>query len=86
MRRLIRVVARDGSWRLTVKDDGIGLRPKRRAGGMGTHIMHYWAGMIGGTVEIRNAEGGGVIASCVVAGPQATPERKHTRLQKQTMA
>jgi signal transduction histidine kinase len=66
----IRLTLRKDTWLLTVKDDGVGLRrTKPKAGGMGLHIMQYRAGLIGGTLEVRNADGGGVIVSCVVPEP-----------------
>ena len=68
---LIRLTARDGASLLTVKDDGVGLRPaRRRAGGMGMHIMQHRVGLIGGKLEVRNANGGGVIVSCAVPEPK----------------
>lgn len=57
---------RDGECLLTIKDNGVGLPDNTQAAsGMGLRIMHYRARMIGGTVDVRNNDGGGVIVSCV---------------------
>jgi signal transduction histidine kinase len=74
----IRLTLRKHSWLLTVKDDGIGLRPTRRRDGMGRHIMQHRAGLIDGKLEVRNADGGGVIVSCVVPEPRKMMSQTHT--------
>jgi signal transduction histidine kinase len=63
----IRLTMQDDAWMLTVKDDGVGLKgdPKDTSG-MGMRIMHHRAQMLGGTLELRNDDGGGVIVSCTV--------------------
>jgi signal transduction histidine kinase len=43
---------------------------------MGRHMMQHRAGLIGGTLEVRNADGGGVIVSCVV------PEEKRPTVRR----
>lgn len=70
---LIHLTASNGAWLLQVKDDGVGLPPPagRRQGGMGTHIMQHRAGLIGGTLEVRNGGDGGVVVSCSVPDPKA---------------
>ena len=68
---LIRLTRRNGDCLLTVKDDGVGLRATRlHSGGMGFHIMQHRMGLIGGTLEVRKADGGGVIVSCVAPEPK----------------
>lgn len=50
---------------LRVTDNGSGLpEPKPHHQGMGMRIMKYRAGMIGGTLDTRAAEGGGVVVTC----------------------
>jgi len=53
--------------RLRVRDNGIGF-PSERSGesGMGVHIMHYRARIIGGTLEIRSISGEGTSVTCTV--------------------
>lgn len=53
---------------LTVEDNGKGL-PQEVAdgvGGMGLRVMHYRAGLIGGTLRLGERAGGGVIITCGV--------------------
>ena len=65
-----RAIEHDGL-RLTVRDDGVGLRPKRQpSGGMGMRIMQHRMGLIGGKLEVRDADGGGVVVSCAVPEPK----------------
>ena len=68
----------DGSWLLTVRDDGKGLGPEVPAtGGMGLRIMQYRARIIKGTLSVGNAAGGGVLVSCAVpAGRSDEPPSK----------
>ncbi|HUW51571.1 MAG TPA: PAS domain S-box protein [Sulfuricella sp.] len=44
---------------LTITDNGTGLDPHREHQGMGLHIMQYRANMLGATLSIRGAVGGG---------------------------
>ena len=61
----VSLTTQNGAWMLTVKDDGIGLpSDPQAANGMGLRIMRYRAHMIGGTLSVRNDDGGGVIVSC----------------------
>lgn len=56
---------RTGEWRLTVKDDGVGLpNPMPESGGMGLRIMQYRARIMHGTLSVCSPDGGGVIVSC----------------------
>jgi len=50
---------------LTVQDNGCGLGPTTGQGkGIGLNIMRYRASMIGASLDIRNAESGGVMVTC----------------------
>jgi PAS domain S-box-containing protein len=50
-----------------VRDDGVGLpaEPEQTAG-MGLRIMHHRAGVIGATLNVRPADGGGTLVTCVL--------------------
>jgi two-component system, LuxR family, sensor kinase FixL len=62
---IIGLATSNGKTRLTITDDGIGLSPGwEDRPGLGLHILHYRARMIGGTLEIRDAPAGGTIISC----------------------
>ncbi len=51
--------------RLAVRDDGAGFADGANgSGGMGLQIMHYRAGVIGGSLEIRSAKGKGTVVVC----------------------
>jgi two-component system CheB/CheR fusion protein len=61
-----------GGVELTVRDDGVGFgRAPAAGGGMGLHIMHYRARMIGASIDIRAAAGGGTVLTCAYAGTAA---------------
>lgn len=57
----------DGTVNLSITDDGVGL-PAGLDGqhGMGLRIMKYRARMVGGTLEVRNGDAGGVVVACSV--------------------
>jgi signal transduction histidine kinase len=64
---VVRLETVDDQIILTIKDDGIGLnRDMGAKTGMGLMIMQYRARMVGGSLDIRNAEDGGVIVTCSV--------------------
>ena len=66
-RIVIRLGAQQDRGCLTIEDDGTGISGLPKPGpGMGLEIMRYRAGMIGGTLEIRQAETGGTIVVVVV--------------------
>jgi len=66
-RIIVRLASVDDRIILTIKDDGIGLAGDIGAKtGMGLTIMRYRARTVGGSLEIRNAEEGGVIVTCSV--------------------
>ncbi len=60
------IEAFDGNGILMVRDDGVGVRPTTSAKrGLGLHIMRYRAEMIGGSLEVREQQGGGTEVRCV---------------------
>ncbi len=56
---------------LQVEDDGVGLPPDRRAGGMGLRTMGYRAQILGGQLTVTPAPGGGTRVACCVPRPSA---------------
>jgi nitrate/nitrite-specific signal transduction histidine kinase len=60
-RVIIRTSAENGTYRMSVSDDGSGFDPKRseQHEGLGLRLMHYRANTIGAALELRrNPEGG----------------------------
>ncbi|MGA7306546.1 MAG: PAS domain S-box protein [Rhodothermales bacterium] len=53
--------------RIRIRDNGVGF-PRERSGesGMGVHIMHYRARIIGGTLEVRSIQDEGTSVTCTV--------------------
>lgn len=49
---------------LTVQDNGCGMGTTAHGKGIGLNIMRYRASVIGATLDIKNAESGGVIVAC----------------------
>jgi PAS domain S-box-containing protein len=71
--------------RLSIADDGGGL-PKRHstAAGMGIKIMEYRAGMIGGSVQIKNRKNGGARVVCIFPMvPRKAAARSRTKVSAQ---
>ncbi len=62
----IELSQRDGILRLSVRDDGIGLPASSGQIGMGLRIMRYRAELIGATLAIGVAAGGGTEVTCVL--------------------
>lgn len=59
---------------LAVQDDGCGLEGGAEGGrGMGLHIMHYRAHMIGGEIHIDSAPDRGTRVTCRLPLPDAPP-------------
>ena len=59
------IEVRDGdSVQLAVRDDGIGINSDRFTEGEGLRIMRYRAGLIGGSISIKDATSGGTIVTC----------------------
>ncbi|HTS18583.1 MAG TPA: response regulator [Verrucomicrobiae bacterium] len=72
-RIVVRLTMIDDNITLTVKDDGIGFSQTPEAKtGMGWMIMRYRARMVGGTLDIRNGDDGGVMVTCSVPNVAAT--------------
>ena len=65
---LVRPELSNGTIRVTVQDDGVGIiagtQPQR--GGMGLKIMQYRAGVIDATLEVRRQEGHGTAVVCQI--------------------
>ena len=62
----VRLTAQSNQASLTVIDDGRGFVVKpEQTSGMGLRIMKYRAGMIGATLEIRRANGRGMLVACL---------------------
>jgi len=62
----VRLTAQSNQASLTVTDDGRGFVVKpEQTSGMGLRIMKYRAGMIGATLEIRRANGRGMLVACM---------------------
>ena len=68
---IIRLACRDGTVTLTVRDDGRGFDPtggekEDRQSGLGLHMMHYRANLLGGTLTVRpGPDGAGTLVACV---------------------
>jgi signal transduction histidine kinase/DNA-binding NarL/FixJ family response regulator len=62
----IRLDPLDGAITLSVKDDGCGIPRDKRPNGIGVFSMRCRASVIGGTLVIQNADGGGTIMICHV--------------------
>ncbi len=61
----IELKRRNGGVTLSVADDGVGMkRTGARPRGMGLSNMSRRARLIGGTLEIKNADGGGIAVTC----------------------
>jgi PAS domain S-box-containing protein len=55
---------------LTVRDDGVGLpQPLDEEKGMGLRIMRYRSRMIGGSLNLEHAPGGGTVVHCTFPTP-----------------
>jgi len=53
--------------RLRIRDNGSGFATDwQRGAGMGVHIMHYRAKLIGGSLDISNLPEGGTMVQCQV--------------------
>jgi len=62
---LVELKTDGGRIALEVRDDGVGIGEDfEEKGGMGLRIMHYRAGVIGATLNVGPAEGGGTIVTC----------------------
>ena len=63
----MRLADKDGRMSLTVVDDGVGIqKPANKGKGMGLRIMAYRARMIGATLAVEPAQGGGTRVTCTL--------------------
>jgi len=63
---VMQLTADQGRGRLTIADDGKGIAENSaRVQGMGLHIMHYRANMVGGALEVRRAVPRGTAVNCI---------------------
>ena len=61
----IRLARENGSLRLQIEDDGLGIgKPALSPGGLGLRLMKRRAAMIAGSLEIRSGSAGGVCVEC----------------------
>jgi PAS domain S-box-containing protein len=65
---LVRPELSNGTIRVTVQDDGVGIiaGTQPQSGGMGLKIMQYRAGVIDATLEVRRQEGHGTAVVCQI--------------------
>lgn len=56
--------AADGALRLAIADDGSGLDPSNRRGGLGLRTMRYRASLLGATLTIGPRADGGTVVRC----------------------
>ena len=64
-RILVNYLAVDGSWGLSIADDGVGLpaqRDEHRSGGLGTGIIEVLARQLGGWIEVTTGTQGTTVA------------------------
>jgi PAS domain S-box-containing protein len=79
-----------GRINLAIRDDGVGLPARlRKKTGMGLRIMHYRAGLVGGSLAVQKETGGGTAVVCTVHLPGEgnsqqlpPPVRKKRRIEK----
>jgi signal transduction histidine kinase len=62
-----------GVIRITVSDDGVGIKGTRHTPGVGLRTMRCRAGLIGGLLVVSNARGHGTRVSCIVRRVTTTP-------------
>jgi PAS domain S-box-containing protein len=61
----VELAAADSQVVFQVRDDGVGIPADlERATGMGLRIMHHRAGVIGASLSVRPADGGGTLVRC----------------------
>lgn len=65
----------DGDLRLLVRDDGVGMPPDAGLEGMGLRIMRYRAELMGGSLSIGPAPGGGTLVTCTLPLAARDPDR-----------
>jgi signal transduction histidine kinase len=65
----VRLDTDDGTLRLSIDDNGIGITPRNDHGGMGLQIMNFRARMIGGKLSVQRREQGGTSVVCIAPVP-----------------
>lgn len=75
----IELAADEAGITLSIWNDGTPLPASALTEGMGLRIMRYRAGIIGGSLQIQNHEGGGVVVACTMplSGPEIFAEASH---------
>jgi PAS domain S-box-containing protein len=64
---VVRPESQNGTLRVTVEDDGVGIaEDARHNGGMGLRIMQYRAGVIDAALDVHSTEKGGTAVVCLV--------------------
>ncbi|MBU1003154.1 MAG: histidine kinase [Proteobacteria bacterium] len=77
----------DGMVTISVRDNGIGrARAAKSKGGLGTGIMAHRARMIGGELNIQDAEGGGTVVSCTAPCGHCSPSGQAPSAQTRKQA
>jgi signal transduction histidine kinase len=51
---------------VSVQDDGKGFVPRKRAKGLGLHMMRYRANALGGELKVERRKTGGMDITCVI--------------------
>ncbi len=63
---------------LEIEDDGTGVQPgAREARGMGTHLMHYRARLLGAALHIEPRPTHGTMVSCLIRRENVTEQEHH---------
>jgi signal transduction histidine kinase len=62
----LRVVERNGAIEVTIEDDGVGFEPGAQHGGFGLAGMRERVAMVGGSLEVDAAPGGGARLHAVI--------------------
>ncbi len=71
----ITLAERDGTVKLTVEDDGVGMpEGPTQGGGLGIRIMAHRAAMLNGAFSIEPGATGGTIVTCAFRTPAAPPQ------------
>lgn len=76
----------DGSIDIRVADDGCGLKPGRRSGGLGIVGMQERVGTLGGSLEVANrSDGAGVIVSARLPARGTHPSKRSYETHEATL-
>jgi two-component system CheB/CheR fusion protein len=58
---------------LSIEDDGVGFDPSSARLGLGMRTMQHRARLIGATLTVERADGGGTIVTCTMETPPTAP-------------